>query len=105
MQYKRPEYAKRHEQVIFQHDKARPHVTKLVKDTLETLGWEALPHPPYSTDIASSDYHLFRSMQSALTGEKFSSFADIKNWLDNWIASETTEFFYSGIHSLPERWS
>jgi len=105
LQHKRPEYAKRHEKVIFQHDNARPHVAKPVKETLETLGWDVLPHPPYSPDIAPSDYHLFRSMQSALTGEKFTSCADIKNWLDNWIASKTTEFFYSGIHSLPERWS
>ena len=101
LQHKRPEYAKRHEKVILHHDDARHHFAKLVKETL--LGCEVLPHPPYSTDIALSYYHLFRSMQSALTGEKLSSFADMKNWRDNWIASKTTEFFYSGIHLSPER--
>ena len=40
LQHKRPEYAKRHENEIFQHDNATPHVAKLVKETLEILGWE-----------------------------------------------------------------
>ncbi|EGI70373.1 Histone-lysine N-methyltransferase SETMAR, partial [Acromyrmex echinatior] len=52
--------------LILLHDNARPHVAKPVKKYLEGVKWEILPHPPYSPDIASSDFHLFRSMQSAL---------------------------------------
>ena len=33
LQHKRPEYAKRHEKVILQHDNAGLHVAKLVKGT------------------------------------------------------------------------
>ncbi|GBP07964.1 Mariner Mos1 transposase [Eumeta japonica] len=47
---KRPQYNKRHDKVILQHDNARPHVVKVVKTYLETLKWEVLPHPPYSPD-------------------------------------------------------
>ena len=61
----------------------KPNISPKVKETLETLGLEVLPHSPYSPDIAPLDYHLFRSMQSALTEQKLSSFAVIKNWLDN----------------------
>ena len=64
---KRPEYATRHEAIIFHHDKARLHVAIPVKIYLENSEWEVLPHPPYSPDLAPSDYHLFRSMQNALT--------------------------------------
>ncbi|KAG5314671.1 MOS1T transposase, partial [Pseudoatta argentina] len=56
---KRPLYAQRHDKVILLHDNARPHVAKPVKTYLETLKWEVLPHPPYSPDIAPSDFHLF----------------------------------------------
>ena len=53
---KRPKYATRHEAIIFHHDNARPHVAIPVKN------------PPYSPHLAPSDYHLFRLMQNALTG-------------------------------------
>ncbi|KAG5316054.1 MOS1T transposase, partial [Pseudoatta argentina] len=56
---KRPLYAQRHDKVILLHDNARPHVAKPVKTYLETPKWEVLPHPPYSPDIAPSDFHLF----------------------------------------------
>lgn len=36
-------------------------VAKPVQDTLKTLKWETVPHPPFSSDIAKSDYDLFRS--------------------------------------------
>ena len=104
LKQKRPVYAERHDKLIFQHDNARPHVAKPVKETLELLNWEVLPHPPYSPDIAPSDYHLFRSMQSALSGERFSSYEEIKKWVDEWIASKEPDFFYRGIHLLPEKW-
>ena len=61
LQFKRPQYAKRHDKVIFQHDNAWPHVAKVVKETLKALNWNILSHPPYSPDIAPSDYHLFWS--------------------------------------------
>ena len=49
-----------------QHDNARPNVAKPVKTYLETLKWEVLSHPPYSPDIAPSDYYLFRSKAHGL---------------------------------------
>jgi len=102
---KRPEWEDRHEKVIIQHDNARPHIHWAVKKYIEGTNWEVLPHPPYSPDIAPSDYHLFRSMQSALSGERFNSREDIQIWIDNWIASKTKDFFSRGIRLLPERWA
>ncbi|UYV71384.1 SETMAR [Cordylochernes scorpioides] len=37
LKIKRPLYAKRHDKVIYQHDNARPHVAKVVKETLKAL--------------------------------------------------------------------
>ena len=73
---KRPQYEQWHEKVILQHDNARPHVAKPVKTYLETLKWDALPHPPYSPDIAPSDYYLFRSMAHGLADQQFRSYED-----------------------------
>ena len=101
---KRPEWATRHEKLIFHHDNARPHVAVPVKNYLENAGWEILPHPPYSPDIAPSDYHLFRSMQNHLSGIRFTNFEGIKKWLDDFLGAKDEKFFWDGIHKLPERW-
>jgi len=89
---KRPEYEQRHDKVILLHDNTRLHVAKVVKKYLETLKWDVLPHLLYSPNIAPSDYWLF------------TSFAEIENWLQNWIASKDESFFRDEIRKLPERW-
>ncbi|GBM19406.1 Serine beta-lactamase-like protein LACTB, mitochondrial [Araneus ventricosus] len=75
-----------------------------MKTYLETLKWEVLPHLPYSLDIASSDYHLFRSMAHGLAEQHFHSYEDVKKWIDSWIASKDMQFFQWRIQMLPERW-
>ncbi|UYV74220.1 Iav [Cordylochernes scorpioides] len=104
LKIKRPLYAKRHDKVIYQHDNARPHVAKVVKETLEALQWDVLPHPLYSPDIAPSDYHMFRSMTHGLAEQHFTSYEEAKNWVNVWIASKDEDFFRNGIRMLPERW-
>ena len=101
---KRSQFENRHDKVILQHDNARPHVANVVKTYLETLNWDVLPHPPYSPDIAPSDYHLFRSMTHGLAEQHFRSYEETKNWVDLWIASKDEQFFRRGIRMLPERW-
>ena len=101
---KRPEYATRHEATIFHHDNARPHVAIPVKNYLENSEWEVLPHPPYSPDLAPSDFRLFWSMQNALTGIRFTSEQGIKNWLDSFLAAKPAQFFWDGITKFPEIW-
>lgn len=100
----RPEYADRHEGIIFQHDNAPAHKSRLVQTYLGRLNWEILPHPPYSPDLAPSDYHLFASMGHALKEKHFTSYEDVQKWLDDWFAFQETNFFWRGIHHLPERW-
>ncbi|UYV84175.1 hypothetical protein LAZ67_X001428 [Cordylochernes scorpioides] len=58
-------------------NKARPHASVPFKTHLETLKWEVLPHPPYSPDIAPSDYYLFRSMKHNLADQHFFNYEEI----------------------------
>ena len=100
---KRAHYYSRHDKIILLHN-ARSHVATPVKIYLETLKWKVLPYPPYSPNIAPSDYHLFRLMTHGLSEQHFTSYEDIKNCIDDWIASKDEAYFRRGIHILPEKW-
>ena len=43
--------------VLFHQDKARAHTAHRTTYTLQQFGWEVLPHPIYSPDLALSDFH------------------------------------------------
>ena len=76
----------------------------MVQNYLETLNWKILPHAAYSPDMAHSDYHLFSPMGHALAEQHFDSYEGVRKWLDESFASKEKEFFWRGIHKLPQRW-
>ena len=61
---KRPELTNRKD--VFHHDNARAHTSLVTRQKLLELGWDVLPHPPYTPDLTPSDYFLFRSLQNFL---------------------------------------
>jgi [histone H3]-lysine36 N-dimethyltransferase SETMAR len=67
-----------------------------------------LPHPPYSPDLAPSDYHLFRDMTVELRkcgGMKFKSDSDVKTFVEQYFHSKNSDFFRYGIEKLPKLWN
>ena len=76
VQEKRPELANR-KGVIFQHDNAKSHTSLVTRQKLLEVGWYVLSHPPYSRDLAPSDYHLSRSTQNSLNGKIFRNADDV----------------------------
>ena len=69
---KRSELVNR-KRTIFHQDDARQHVSLMTMQKLLQLGWEVLIHPPYPSNIAPSDFHLFQSLQNSLNGKNFNS--------------------------------
>ena len=63
-----------------------------------------MPHPPYSPDLAPSDYHLFRSLQNYLNGKIFDSNEAVQNELIQFFTSKNQTFYESVIMKLTERW-
>ena len=90
--------------VLLLIDNAKPHKNKTVDETILDLGWEILPHPPYSPDLAPTDYHLFYHLQNSLRDKKFEKDEDIKNHVKNFFDSLELSFFQKGIRMLPEKW-
>ena len=100
---KRPELTNR-KGVVFHRDDARPHTSLITRQKLLELGWDVLPHPPYSPDLAPSDYFLFRSLQNSLNDKNFNNDDDIKSYLIQFFANKNHKFYERGIMMLPERW-
>jgi len=49
---------------VLLHDNAQPHSAVTTVHLLNSWGWEIVPHPTYSPDLAPSDFHLFPKMKS-----------------------------------------
>lgn len=97
-------YQYRREKVILLHDNARPHTANITKTTLQELDWEVLPHPPYSPDLAPTDFHLFRSLSNHMKGITFQNEDDLKMWITNFFKSKSSNFWNKGFDKLVERW-
>jgi hypothetical protein len=59
----------------------------MTKGAIQELDWEILPHPPYSSYLAPSDYHLFRSLSNNLRRVSFND-AELQNWIDEFFTAK-----------------
>jgi histone-lysine N-methyltransferase SETMAR len=57
--------------VLFLHDNAPAHRALATQKKLAYLGFHCLHHPPYSPDLAPSDYHMFPGLEKQLKGCHF----------------------------------
>ncbi|GFU24441.1 histone-lysine N-methyltransferase SETMAR [Trichonephila clavipes] len=57
--------------VVLLHDNALPHTAVRTREVLRKFKWDVFQHPPYSPDLAPSDYHLFTAMKKWLGGKAF----------------------------------
>ena len=58
------------------------------------LGFQCLDHPPYSPDLAPSDYHLFPGLKKQLKGRHFSSDAEVIAGAETWLDGQIYDFFW-----------
>ena len=71
--------------------KKMPRLTEQKK--LAYLGFHFLDHPPYSPDLAPSDYHLFPGLKKQMKGGHFSSDAEVIAAGETWLNGQYSEFF------------
>lgn len=81
-------------------DNARPHVSCRTSAKIEASGWNVLKHPPYSPDIAPSVFHLFRSIEHFLHGQRFVNGDQVREAISNFFASKECVFYRQEIESL-----
>lgn len=90
--------------IVLLHDNARPHVANRTKDLIKSFKWETLDHPPYSPDLAPSDYHLFLHLKKHLGGQRLQDDNEVKTFVMQWLTSQAAEFYQEGIQKLVPRY-
>ena len=86
--------------VLLQHDNARTHTSLKICEVIASFGWTTVTHPPYSPDLAPSDYHRFEPLKEGVRGQHFTSDQEVKNAVRNWLKMQPAGFYKAGIVSL-----
>lgn len=98
---KNPEKVKRG--LMLLQDNAPCHKTLSVRKKLDELNIKTLPHPPFSPDLAPSDFYLFRVLKNHLTGKKFETDDELVEEVERFFDSKPESFYFRGIDSYKEK--
>ena len=91
--------------VLLQQDNARIHTCKVAMDAVERNGYELIPHPATSPDLAPSDFFLFPNLKKDIRGLHFRSDEEVVTAVEEWINGKDPDFFSSGLMALEHSWS
>ncbi|UYV70780.1 hypothetical protein LAZ67_8000576 [Cordylochernes scorpioides] len=80
------------------HDNAQPHTAHQTTALIEEFEWELVSHPPYSPDVAPTDFHFFRDLKKNLVGTQFQDDNELKEAVLGFLRGQAAEFFDSGFH-------
>ena len=86
--------------ILLQKDNARVHTCKIAMDAVERNGYELIPHPAYSPDLAPSDYFLFPNLKKDIHGRHFRSNEEVVAAAEEWVRDKDPGFFSSGLMAL-----
>ena len=83
--------------VLLQQDNARVHTCKVAMDAVERNGYELIPHPAYSPDLAPSDFFLFPNLKKDILGLHCRSDEAVVTAVEEWVNGKDPDFFSSGL--------
>lgn len=90
-----------HRHRIYIHmDNARVHTAKIVKDFLSSSFFRGLPQPPYSPDIAPSDFYLFGMLKTKLQGRTFRTSGELMSA----IRHQLSQISHDELCSVYQNW-
>ena len=93
------------EKMHFLQDNAPAHKSIKIMGKVNELPFKLLPHPPYSPDLALSDFYLFPNLKRWLQGQRFLSNEEVK-WETNGLFGGLDKSYYKrDIKMLKDRWT
>ena len=91
--------------ILLQQDNGRVHTCKIAMEAVERNGYELIPHPTYSLDLAPSDYFLFPNLKNDIHGCHFRSKEEVVAAVEERVRDTDLGFFSSGLMALEHHWS
>lgn len=89
--------------VLLLHDNAPAHTAKVAQAALHSAGFQQLPHPAYSPDLAPSDFYLFRHLKAHLRGQRFGDDNEVCQATEAFFESKSPSWYLSGMQMLEHR--
>ena len=68
-------------------------------------GFEVLPLPPYSPDMAPSDFYLFPQLKSNIRGAQFGTNEGVIAAVNEYLQDQENDFYLEGISKLEQKWT
>ena len=91
--------------IIFHQDNAPAHKSVLAMGKLRDLQYELLERPPYSPDLAPSDFCLFPKLKLFLPGQRFFSNQEAITAVERYFTDLTKNHYRDRIMALDHRWN
>ena len=79
--------------VLLLHDNARPHPAIRTQNLIRFFGWEQIDHPPYSPDLGSSGFHLFRYLNEFPGAKRFATIDERKEAVQDKLSSQAADVY------------
>ena len=98
---KRPRLQRK--KVLFHHDNAPSHSSRVATEKFIGLGYALVPHTPYSPDLAPSAFFLFPNLKKSLAGKRFGSNEKIIDVTEAYFADLDKSYFSDGLKRLEHR--
>jgi len=74
--------------VLFHQDNAPAHTSSPALAAIRNAGFELLRHPPYSPDLAPSDFYLFPKRKEFMKGRRFADDEDVICTTNDWLEDQ-----------------
>jgi histone-lysine N-methyltransferase SETMAR len=90
--------------MLLHHDNARPHTSLHTREAITKLQWTVLSHPPYSPDLAPSDYHHFSPFKDAIRGKTFEDDEEVTSEVKRCLRQRPVEWYREGMQAITSQW-
>jgi histone-lysine N-methyltransferase SETMAR len=90
----------REKPVLIQHVNTGPHTSVATSVAIESTELEVVPYPPYSPDMALSDFSLLAALKKHLRGVHFTCDKALTAAIGKWFQEKPEEFAAVGSNIL-----